>query len=143
MEEACRPKTQAVKVKLSEGLSYADMLRKVRENVPLKDLGISVRSVHKSQEGDLLIELQQKTAVKLVKHLKEALEGVSVARLQPTMHLAVFDLDGTIGEEKVVSAIMTGMEGMAVDSTSVMVKRLTDIGRRLQKATVQVTYVGG
>lgn len=52
-----------------------------------------------------------------MERLKEALEGASV---QPTVHLAVFDLDGTTSQEEVVSAITTGMESMAVDITSVI-----------------------
>lgn len=48
------------------------------------------------KDSDLLIGLQRGDyATNLVECPKEALEGVSVARLQPTVSLAAFDLDGT------------------------------------------------
>ena len=52
-------KPEALVIGEAVGTSYADILRKVKEDPSLKDLGEKVVTVRRTQKGDLLLELKR------------------------------------------------------------------------------------
>lgn len=73
----CAPRTVAVSIKVvGEGVSYADTLRKARDNIALEDLHILKSRVRKAANGSMLVEIPGKNNGEKADKLKDALVRV-------------------------------------------------------------------
>ena len=61
-----RSKGDALVVAAKDGASYADLLRKVRSDPELKELGENVVKTRRTQKGEILFELKNKPSVRSV-----------------------------------------------------------------------------
>ena len=97
----------AVVVKPTKGHSYADILKRLKENVKPEDADIRVRSIRKTKAGALLLEVAQGGKVEqfseaIKKSLKEAAE---VRDLRPKVTIEIRDIDCTSTKEDVIAAV--------------------------------------
>jgi len=60
-----RKKPEALIVKNTGEASYAEMLRKLRSDSSLSELGSHVRKIQRTQKGELLLEVEGKASWKL------------------------------------------------------------------------------
>ena len=106
--EKKRPKLDAIVIKPAQGKSYAEVMTTIRAVKP-EELGADVRSVRKTQSGDVLIELRHtkpegRTA--LAEVLKKATgQSGNVRELTPRGSLEIRDLDCCATEEEVREAL--------------------------------------
>lgn len=142
-----RPNNEAVIVTPAEGTTFVDVLKKAKEGISLKELGVDVKTVRQSRAGDLLIEVPRGNGSGvLATKLKEVLGPVAeVRQLLPTMTLVIMDLDETVEEaqlaEELASSateLLSSGEESAVKAPSFTVKRISSIGRGLRRGVVQV-----
>lgn len=104
-----RNKGDALVVEVKEGLSFADLLRKVRTDPELKELGENVVKTRRTQNGGLLFELKKDPAVKssAFKSLVENAVGneLKVRALSPESTIECKNLDEITTEEELKSAL--------------------------------------
>ncbi|CAB0009934.1 unnamed protein product [Nesidiocoris tenuis] len=99
-------RNEAVIIPVSEGKSYAEMLKEVRGK--LSSAPADVSSVRKTQKGDVLVELTSKGegTLMLAKALKDALgESSGVRALVPQADLEIKDLDAMTEKDDVTEAV--------------------------------------
>nr|CAI5841845.1 unnamed protein product [Callosobruchus analis] len=99
-------KTEAVIV-AAEGLSYAQLLTKVKENVNIDNLGVTMNRVRQTKKGELLLTLPKEDGG--AQQLKEAISKLDVPGISPrgggrvTLHIR--GMDGVTSAKDVEEAI--------------------------------------
>lgn len=108
------PRSAAVTIRIKEKdkdrITYADVLRKARENISLEEMGIERTCIRKTAGGNILIEIpggnKSAEADKLAAELHKVLEKeVMVARPVIMGELRLFGLDDSISKEKIKEII--------------------------------------
>ncbi|KAJ8977860.1 hypothetical protein NQ317_004768 [Molorchus minor] len=131
------PPTDKIIVK-SEGKSYADLLRTVKRNVDIAKVGVTIRSLKKTEKGDLLLEIAGGT--EKAKILKEEIKSktkdmeVIVKSNDATVHIT--DIDADLDEEDLKDEIIKNGIGIAKEQLRVLSLRPNRNGN--QTATVQM-----
>ncbi|KAK9679413.1 hypothetical protein QE152_g40047 [Popillia japonica] len=64
----------------ANGKSYADLLKAVKRNVNLEELGVNIKRLKKTQHGDLLVEVPGKASA------SKFTQAVNIKRLKKTQH---------------------------------------------------------
>ncbi|XP_066906360.1 uncharacterized protein, partial [Halyomorpha halys] len=117
------PRPDALIIKISETSTYADTLRKVRDDPALKGLGTNISKVRKNNAGNLLIQLDRKSGGAL-ETMKRTLEGALGndaqirACTQETL-IEIRDLDALTTKEEVAEALTALLEGKVIQPTAV------------------------
>lgn len=105
-----RNKGDALVIEASDKVSYAALLRKVRENPELKELGENVVKTRRTQKGEMLFELKKDPAVKSssFKELVAKALGseASVRALSQETVIECRDLDEITTESEVRNALI-------------------------------------
>jgi len=95
------PRTDAIVIAISTGGSYANILKKVKAEPQLKELGQAVQAVRRTSKGELLNLLNKDSEPKTaeLQPIIEAVLGsnVDVKALTETMLIEVKDIDEIIG----------------------------------------------
>lgn len=141
-----RARPDALLIKKSDEISFADLLRKVKVDPTLNTLGERVSNIRQTYSGDLLLELQTigdqpKTAI-FREQLARAIGGnASVKTLTQETLLVIKDMDEVTTSEEVREALeaqFQEVKGVCI------VKSLTKAYRGTQTAVVSLpnTMVG-
>jgi Zinc knuckle len=104
-----KPRPDALVIKIGEGQTYADILRKVKNDPALKPLGNNVQQVRRTQRGELLLELK-KAAVGSPRAHKTTIEKalndqVEVRVLRHEIQLEIKDIDEITSKSEVTQAL--------------------------------------
>ncbi|KAH8313920.1 hypothetical protein KR044_010831, partial [Drosophila immigrans] len=104
-------KPDAIIVRGSNDVSYADILRSVKAEPKLKELANHVRGIRKTAKGELLFELE-KSADPITKGIHKAVQdflgpSVEVIALTETSVIEVKDIDEVTSEEELLEALLT------------------------------------
>lgn len=104
-----RNKGDALIIEVKQGTSYADLLRKVKADPALKELGENVTKTRRTQKGEMLFELKRDPAVKSVAYktlIEKTLgEEASVRALSQESVIECRDLDEITTEEELHNAL--------------------------------------
>ena len=134
-----RNKGEALVVEVKEGVSYADLLRKVRTDPELKELGENVVKTRRTQTGAMLLELKKDPAVKssAFKSLVEKAVGYEskVRALSPETTIECRNLDEITTEEELEDALIVLLD----DRTTPMAIRLRKAYGGTQIASIRLS----
>ncbi|KAJ8932749.1 hypothetical protein NQ314_014449 [Rhamnusium bicolor] len=131
------PQTDKIIIK-SEGKTYAELLRSVKTNVDIAKVGVTIKSLKKTEKGDLLLEVAGgKDKVKTLKDTiiaKTKDTEVFVKSNDATLHIT--DIDADINEEELKKEIVKSGAGVSEEQLSVISLRPNRSGN--QTATVKM-----
>ncbi|CAG9814648.1 unnamed protein product [Phaedon cochleariae] len=115
-KNAAKEKDSIVIVKAGES-SYGDILKRVKEGVDIKGLGISVKSVRKLGKGDLAVTVEggQVNADRLRTEIRNNVRDIDVRVKTNDIIIAVTGLDITTTEEEVTAAIATATGNTVIE----------------------------
>lgn len=105
------PRTAAVTITgAGEGFSYASVLKKARESIPLADLGIERSRIRRTINGGRIIEIPGLDAAKKADELAARLRSVLgaevvVARPSVKGEIRIIGLDDTVSADEVISVV--------------------------------------
>jgi len=105
------PKTAAVTITGSgDGFSYATVLKKARENIPLDEMGIESSRIRRTINGGRIIEIPGEDAAEKADRLADRLRSVLgsevvIARPSVKGEVRILGLDDTVTTDEVVSVI--------------------------------------
>lgn len=110
---ANHPKPEAIVIKTNGETSYADILRKVKTDHNLKDLGEKVFRIRRTQKGEMLLELNHETLSASYKANLELALGsdASVRAISQETTLIIKHLDEIATEEDICTGVSTLLEG--------------------------------
>lgn len=105
-----RPKSDALLIEAKDSDSYADLLRRVKADPDLKDLGQQVARIRRTKNGEMLFELKGDTSVKSGTY-KEMIErslggDATVRALTQEIVVEVSNLDEITTEEELREALI-------------------------------------
>ena len=136
-----RTRSSALIIKPSKGKSYADIIKEVKKDPTLQEVGLGVAKVRNTLAGDVLLILdtdnQDKTTT-FSEKIRDVLgENVTInARIQ-LITLEITRLDETTTKEKVHNAVLKAVgERHKIDLDAVLYVRKTYGG--MQKAIVRL-----
>jgi len=141
------PRNDAIVIAASAGGSYADILKKVKAEPQLKELGQAVQAVRRTAKGELLVILNKVSdpkTVELQTTMKAVLgNNVDVRALTETMLIEVKDIDETTDKADILCAVQSQFDVELPESAVVnlrvayggtqtaTLRVMPDIGRRL------------
>lgn len=136
------PRPDAIVIKKTGDLSYADLLRKLKADPSLKEVGTNVSRIRKTAGGDLLLSLNQSanptTAVYKDK-IKEALgENGNVWSLTQEVLLECKDIDEATSKEEICAALT---EQVNFEFKTAMIKNVRKAYGGTQTATISLPTV--
>lgn len=118
-----RPKADALLIKATDENSYADILRKVKGDTALKDLGTQVTRIRRTRDGGMLFELKGDPLVKseAYKVIMQKTLGsdATVSALTQEIVVEVINLDEITTEEELRTALI---EQFSLGETGVTAK---------------------
>lgn len=102
-------KADAVVVKPTNIL-YADMVKKIKNEITIEEMGVNLKAMRKTQNGDLLLEMSKETKKEDVGRLQEAIKNVigsngMCKRLAQTVGIEIRDFDETTDRQEVIEAL--------------------------------------
>lgn len=118
-----------------EGKSYVDALKKVREDINPKDMGVEITDIRKTKSGDLLLRMKKDEAkLKVIQEeISKKIPGASAAVIvdKKVVHIKGMDEATTIDEirESITETIQVGADTFEV-------KALRPSGGSKQNATL-------
>lgn len=113
-----RSRPEAILIKPAEEQTYADTLKKIRTTTKPDASGTEIKSVRKTRDGSILLELGagSKDSSKFREKLKTIFgEEAKVHGLEPKSNLEIRDLDCCTTVEEVDHAIKTALKEEAVE----------------------------
>ncbi|XP_050324472.1 uncharacterized protein LOC126755786 [Bactrocera neohumeralis] len=131
IQKKIRTKPDAIIITKKEGSSYADILRKIKSDSGLEELGANVTYIRKTMKGDLLIELKNQ-ADKRAESFQSVLEGAvgEMALIQPKTHSVTIvckDLDEITTPEEICEALKKECDIQNLEKSSV--KSMRKVGQ--------------
>ncbi len=135
IEKKIRSRPDAIILTKKDGVSYAEILRKIKSDSGLEELGSSVTYIRKTLKGDLLLELKSK-AEKRADSFQSALEGVvgEMAVIQPKTHNVTImckDLDEVTTPEEICEALQKECGIQNLGKTNIKSMRKTRSGTQI------------
>lgn len=108
------PKPEAIVIKANGDTSYADILRKVKTDTNLKDLGENVFRIRRTQKGEMLFELKNQSLSTTYKaHLETALgNDASVRAMTQDTMLIIKHLDEITTEDEICTGVAALTNGI-------------------------------
>ena len=104
-----KPKGDAVLVKANDAKTYAALLKKVREDPELRDLGANVVRTRRTQKGEMLFELKKNSVVDsstMQERIAKSLGGeAEVKSLSPVTTILCKDLDEITSTEELSNVL--------------------------------------
>lgn len=130
-----KPNAEVEIIKVNSGLSYADMVSKMKENINPASIGVKIKNMKKSNNGELLIVTDKGPSAKLMKEMQNKateLVGINAKKVDHTRPLMITGMDGTTTEQELADAIEEVL-GKTKEETGLEIKRITQArwGRRV------------
>lgn len=123
-----RTRPDAIMIEAANGNSYADILRKVKSDPNLKEMGENVLRVKRTQKGQLLFEMKREDGQdkKEYQELVEKALGtdVTVRMLTQEATIVCKDIDEITTKEEVLAAIQDQLQGI-IDGAAIKSLRAT------------------
>lgn len=109
-----KPRSDAIVVELAGGATYAEILRRVKQDPNLKQLGDEVVRVKRNQKGQMMFELKKEEGVKR-DSLKEAVtqalgDTATVTVRTHEINVVCRDMDEVTTKEEVLEALKKQLE---------------------------------
>lgn len=127
--------TEKVIIK-SEGKQYADILREIKKTVNIDDVGVNVKSIKKTTNGNVMVEVlggkDKAEALKQEIQSKSKDTIVTVKNNDDIIH--VLGIDGEINKEEIADAVSKGIGNAKESEIKILSVRINADGR--QNATV-------
>lgn len=139
-----RPEAVLIKPKV-QGLTYADMLKRIKQGEDAKDVAPKVSKIRKTKDGHLLIELQKGVKADSVESaLKGAIQDSGeIRRLSPTVTLEVLDIDGVSTLQEVKDALVAELGAEHAESIKTRTIRPGYRGTQIAVITVPAELARG
>lgn len=113
--------TEAVIIK-TEGSSYAELLKKVRTNVNTKELGIDVKTIRKTNAGDIVVTVKEGQGQKLFESIRESNKDLKIShRKAKRRKLKLLDLDMATSEQEVRKAVERAVGKLQEDKCKIQI----------------------
>ncbi|KAG5878869.1 hypothetical protein JTB14_005019 [Gonioctena quinquepunctata] len=100
------PVNDKIIIKTTEGKSYADLLRSVKDSVDLEEKGIQIRAMRKTNKGDLIMEVSGGNAMDLKRSIQEKNQNTNVVIKTDEITIHITDIDASIDENELKCEIM-------------------------------------
>jgi hypothetical protein len=110
------PKTEAVIIgRVAEGLTAAGVLKRAKEGVDLKALGVTVKATRLTRTGDLLLEVGTKDEAEKLAGSLQATVGntAAICRPQVIQELLLLGVDPTVDAGEIATAVTSAVGGDA------------------------------
>lgn len=133
-----KPRLEAILIKPSEGKSYSEILRELRQKVKPEDTETEVRTIRQTRSGGVLVELGKncKNKEEFTSKVKQALgTTANVQNLAPRTTVELRDLDSYTTVEEVEAAIKTSL---GCNEADIRVNLTRANNRELKVAIVQM-----
>lgn len=126
-----RKKPEALIVKKTGEASYAEMLRKLRSDPSLSELGSHVRKIRRTQKGELLLEVEGKASESVPKFksdLEAALNDLASVRTgAQRIALSCSGLDEATTAEELHSCLVAQFQGLQINPEDIRgLRRMRD-----------------
>lgn len=131
------PQNDKIIVK-SNGRQYADMLRAIKSSVNLDEVGVRVKTIKKTANGDVLLEVQggKSKAELLKKEIQNRNQDTKVHIKDNNDIIHIMDIDGDVNEKEIETAVAARLRLKTEENIRVLSTRPTRYGG--QTATVAV-----
>ncbi|CAH1107715.1 unnamed protein product [Psylliodes chrysocephalus] len=132
-----KPKQEALLVRM-EGKSYGDILRTMRQTVDPANIGVNVRDIKKTRNGELLLTVEEgsKKVEELKREIEEKNPQMTTSVLISKKVLHIRDLDEVTTEDEIRKAIC---EVTSAKPESFEIKALRPANRNKQNVTVIIS----
>lgn len=137
--ERRRDSGEAIAIKTTEKMTYADIIKRMKTNVKPDEMGIEVKAIRRTQAGELLVKLQKGDghAGKLKEALASTLgEEVTIRSVTKQCVMDIRDMDESTDEQDVLEALVKATK--VEDPTAVKVLNLREAHGKTKQALVQV-----
>ncbi|KAF6207253.1 hypothetical protein GE061_018494 [Apolygus lucorum] len=114
-----RKRPQALVIKVSETLPYAEVLRKLKLSVKPADTNTEIRAIRKTMGGDVMLEMEPSCGIteSFRKSVEDAVGGGLVKDLKPRASLEIRDIDSLTPADEVRAGIERKLGGPREDLT--------------------------
>lgn len=135
---ARKPENEKMIIKAQEGKSYADLLRTVKRSVDIESTGITVKTIRKTNKGDLCLEIMGGggKAATLKKNIQKNSENTEVVIKTNDMVIHITDIDASIDATELKSEIMKA-ENLPDHYVRVISLRPTQNGNQTATAAIK------
>ncbi|KAF6201790.1 hypothetical protein GE061_004185, partial [Apolygus lucorum] len=118
-QEKRRKRPQALVIKVSETLPYAEVLRKLKLSVKPADTNTEIRAIRKTMGGDVMLEMEPSCGIteSFRKSVEDAVGGGLVKDLKPRASLEIRDIDSLTPADEVRAGIERKLGGPREDLT--------------------------
>ncbi|KAI4467919.1 hypothetical protein MML48_2g00006521 [Holotrichia oblita] len=133
-------RTQATKnekiIIKAEGKTYSDMLRTIKQNVNIDEVGIKVKTIKKIARGDIMMEVQggKDKAEALRREIQNNNEGTQVKVKNRDEVIHVLGIDGDVTQKEIEEAIRKNVASANYQDITVLSCRPNQSGS--QNATI-------
>lgn len=116
----------------SEGETYADLLKKVKENIDLDEVGVKIKALKKTSKGDLLLEVEggKENAATLKNAIKSKTENMEVIVKPNDLVVHITDIDASINEEDLKRDLKKNKKGITDENIRVLSLRTNNNGNQ-------------
>jgi len=124
------PKAEAVTISNpKEGISYADVMKKVMSEVNLQEIGVEVNNTRRTKAGGILLEIKDKAGADLLaERLKSAIDDQAcISRPSRTTQILVVNIADWLEEGRVIDDIRRADERL--QSATIVVRNNSGGGR--------------
>lgn len=136
-----RKKPEAIIIKKTGDASYADMLRKLKADPSLNDFGNHVKKIRRTQQGELLLEVEGKASASMPTYrgaIEESLREMAAVRTgAQRMAVICGGMDEATTTEELHSCLVSQFEGILVNPDDV--RGLRKMRDGTQVATVMLS----
>jgi hypothetical protein len=136
-----RKKPEAIIIKKTGEASYAEMLRKLKADPSLNDFGNHVKKIRRTQQGELLLEVEGKASASMPEYrgaIEESLREMAAVRTgAQRMAVICGGMDEATTTEELHSCLVSQFEGILVNPDDV--RGLRKMRDGTQVATVMLS----
>lgn len=131
-------KGEAITIK-APNLSYAEVIKEMKEKIKPEEVGVNIRNIRRTRDGDLLIQMEKGTgqAEKLENAIRQSLgEKVQVKTLEDKVTLELKDMEETTVAKDIVQGLMRVTK--TEDPLDIKVKKIRSAYGGTKQALVEI-----
>ena len=133
-----KDKGEALTIKTNTEATYADVLKKMKNNIDPMEMGIDIRTMRRTRTGNILVKFNkgEGQAEKLTRAIERTLgNDVSVKTITKNCVIDIRDMDEATEEDDIISALITTTKLLP---TEVKILNIRDSFARTKQALIQV-----
>ncbi|KAI5694584.1 hypothetical protein M8J76_012396 [Diaphorina citri] len=89
----------------SEGTSFADLFKNVKQNINPEQLNIDFKKIRRTKDGSVMLETKGKDAETLKQEIMSKMDNITVTAIGGKKTIEILDLDPTITKEEIIEEI--------------------------------------